>query len=646
MGDEAASNCKDIEVRFVTHKHKLSCLAMTILGCVVLAFYDGSREKQAAPDLFYHAQNETVVRSDPDGTGPLPSGEPRLEGALVIDFVDGFTPEDLRDFRKETGLRVGFHSIHSLESALTVAELPESEMPGMIEQLQRDPRVEAVSPNYIYSLEKDGAATVEVDNSAAPLASEENPGFPNDPGLKFQWHLEQIQCRDAWRWTSGEGVVVAVIDTGVAYADTPDGTFHRVEDLADTKIVEGYDFIHNRVEAYDDHCHGTHVAGTVAQSTNNGRGVAGVAFGSAVMPVKVLSARGGGTNAGVADGIRFAADNGAKVLNLSLGGPSRSTVLDTAVKHAVSKGALVVCAAGNSNTARPGYPAGCEGAISVSSVDFERNLAFYSNHGPSITVAAPGGDTRYDKNGDGMPDGVYQNTIKPMNPLESGYYMFQGTSMASPHAAGVFALGVSLGVTNQKLLQQVVYATASPAPEGAREGYGAGIVDAGALTRKLGLEWGRAKLGLGLAMGLLAFAFYFRRGRFGKIALLLPGVLVGACGILWWIPALGLNQAPLSPYLVNGFPAWDIFLMGAQNHGSYFTHSALVPLAVCAVAALLRLLKPMAAGFAAGVAGHLVFVAAYQTAQINWLPENLQTLWLIANAFFCLALSVLAASRD
>lgn len=612
---------------------RLCCLAI-FLGCLWLAFFGNGREKQAPPDLLYRSQNETVVWSDPDGDGPLPSGEPRLQGALVIDFVDGFSADDLRAFRAETGLNAGYHSIHSVDSALTVADVPESALPELLSRLQNDPRVEAVSPNYIYQVSDE-----EDDEKPAE-------GFPNDPGLKYQWHMEQIHCRDAWRWTSGQGTIVAVIDTGVAYANSPDNTFHQVGDLAGTRFVEGYDFINNRPEAYDDHCHGTHVAGTVAQTTNNGKGVAGVAFGSTVMPVKVLSARGGGTNAGVADGIRFAADHGAKVLNLSLGGPSNSKVLDVAVKHAVDKGAVVVCAAGNSNSPRPGYPAGCEGAISVSAVDFERQLTFYSNYGPSITIAAPGGDTRYDKNGDGMPDGVYQNTIKPMNPRESGYFMFQGTSMASPHVAGVFALGESLGVTNQEVLQQAVFATATAPPDGAKEGYGAGVLDAGGLTHLLAYEWGLKKLGLGLAMSLLAFAFYLRRRRVAAIVMMAPGVLVGACGLLWWIPALGLNDAPLSPYLVNGFPVWDVFWLGAEHHGSYFTHSALVPLALCLLAGAVRVLRPLAAGFAAGVAGHLAFVALANTVLLTWLPAGVQPLWLWANVFFCLVLSVAAASRD
>lgn len=625
----------------VNHKLKAPLILIFVVSLLGTLFSD--RAATVPPtDLLYQGEEHNIVFRDPDGPGPITAADPRLEGSLVIDFIDGFTPKQLREFRQETGLDALYHSVHSLDSALTVAQVPDEKMGELIALLQKDSRVEAVSPNFVYSLYDLSVTEGDDDDEAEETAS----SFPNDPGYKYQWHMDQIRAEDAWRWTAGEGVVVAVIDTGVTHQDSEDGRFHVVEDLRDSKFVEGYDFINRRSEAYDDHCHGTHVAGTVAQATDNGKGVTGVAFESSIMPVKVLSGRGGGTNAGVADGIRFAADNGAKVMNLSLGGPSRSAVLDKAVKHATDKGVLVVCAAGNSNSPRPGYPAGCDGAISVSALDFEENISFYSNYGPAISIAAPGGDTRADKNGDGMPDGVYQNTIAVQNPKHSDYYNFQGTSMASPHAAGVFVLGASLGVTNRSALEALIFEAARPAPEGGKEGYGAGILDAGAVAHIAGFEYGRKKLVLGLAVALLAFAFYFRRRRLGAVVFALPGVLFGACGIAWLVPALGLNDAPLNPLLVNGFPAWDLFLLGIDQHGSFLTHSAIVPLVVCTVVSVLRFLKPLAAGFAAGVAGHLIFVATHDVLTMSWLPEDMQTLWLACNAFFCLALSVACAVRD
>ena len=217
---------------------------------------------------------------------------------------------------------------------------------------------------------------------------------------------------------------------------------------------------------------------------------------------------------------------------------------------------------GNSNRSRPGYPAGCEGAISVSALDYEEQLTFYSNYGPDITIAAPGGDTRSDKNGDGMPDGVYQNTIKVQRPDESGYFNFQGTSMASPHVAGVFALGASFGITKIETLEALILDTARTAPESEKIGYGAGILDAGAVAHRAGFVYGQKKLLFGLLAGLLAFAFFLRRGQIGAIIVSIPGLLLGSCGILWLVPALGLNSAPLCPYLVNGFPTWDLFALG------------------------------------------------------------------------------------
>ena len=184
---------------------------------------------------------------------------------------------------------------------------------------------------------------------------------PNDPYYSYQWHLDNpvyggIQMEEAWDISTGTpSVVVAVVDTGIAYEDYK--RYCQAPDLAKTCFVAGYDFVNNDEHPNDDNRHGTHVAGTVAQSTNNEIGVAGVAFDTCLMPVKVLNSRGSGTYANVAKGIRFAADNGAKVINLSLGGSSDSTTLKDAVAYAYQKGVTVVAACGNDNVSSCLYPA-------------------------------------------------------------------------------------------------------------------------------------------------------------------------------------------------------------------------------------------------------------------------------------------------
>ena len=205
---------------------------------------------------------------------------------------------------------------------------------------------------------------------------------PNDPDFSKQWHLKAAGAPAAWNAARGEGVLVAVIDTGVS----------AVEDLEQSRIVSGRNFVTPGKDAHDDHGHGTHVAGTIAQTTGNGVGVAGMAPKAKILPLKVLTAEGFGTSAGIADAIRYAADRGAKVMNLSLGGGASTAAMADAVAYARKRGTVVVAAAGNNGTRGVSYPAAYPGAFAVSAVGPKGQLAPYSSFGPEVKIAAPGGD--------------------------------------------------------------------------------------------------------------------------------------------------------------------------------------------------------------------------------------------------------------
>lgn len=259
---------------------------------------------------------------------------------------------------------------------------------------------------------------------------------PNDDFYSpYQWHLTRIQSEEAWDLANGNGAVVAVLDTGLATAGAVDG-------IACVDVVNQYDVVNQDNDPDDGDGHGTHVSGTVAQTTNNATGTAGMAHGACVMPVKVLDDSGGGTSADIAEGIRYAVDNGTQVINMSLGFSAKfyitnDPMVDPALDYAYANGVTVVCAAGNENSDNVGYPAIYPTTIAVGATDYADQLARYSNSGDGLDVVAPGGDTSVDLNGDGYVDGVLQETR--IGGAWS-YYLFQGTSMASPHVAAVAAM--------------------------------------------------------------------------------------------------------------------------------------------------------------------------------------------------------------
>jgi len=304
--------------------------------------------------------------------------------------------------------------------------------------------------------------------------------IPNDPYYPYQWHFPMINMPQAWDVTTGDpGVIVAILDTGIAYEDY--GSYLQAPDLAGTTFVPGYDFVNDDAHPNDDQCHGTHVCGTVAQTTNNSLGVAGIAFNTSVMPVKVLNAAGSGTASQLADGLYFAADNGADVVSMSLSWPAGydpGPTVHNAITYAYNKGVVLVAAAGNEGVGQISYPAAYSECIAVGALNSGYTLADYSQYGTGLELVAPGGDGT-DRDGDGYMDGVLQQTFTENVPTDFGYWFFTGTSMATPHVSGVVALMIANGTTGVENIRQVLHDTAQDlGASGYDTTYGHGLLDA------------------------------------------------------------------------------------------------------------------------------------------------------------------------
>ncbi len=277
---------------------------------------------------------------------------------------------------------------------------------------------------------------------------------PNDPGFSSEWHLAAINAPGAWNYTVGStGVIVAMIDSGV------DGTH---PDLV-ANLIPGYNFVSGNTNTSDTMGHGTTTAGTVAAVGNNGLGAVGVEWTSSIMPLVAVDSTGYASYSNIASAITYAADHGARIVNISIGGSSASSTLQAAVNYAWNKGTVVFASAGNGGINGPYYPAGCQYVVAVGATDSNNNWASFSNYGSFLSVVAPG--------------------VSIYTTAEGGGYAYgSGTSYSSPIAAGVGALMLSYSpsLSASALVSKLEQSATDLGTPGYDSYYGWGLVNASA----------------------------------------------------------------------------------------------------------------------------------------------------------------------
>jgi serine protease len=419
---------------------------------------------------------------------PVVSEVQMVTGEVIVKFRDGVDAQAVVGAQGVTAQaeRRLSGGEHLLSVVLPASSDAKAATLDLVAALQANPAVEYAQPNYIYTAQ----------------------ATPNDQYYNLQWHYRAMNLPAAWDITTGaNGPVVAVLDTG--WTNHPDLVGRQ---------VGGYDFITNATTGNDGNgrdadptdtgdggtCngrtsgnswHGTHVAGTIGANTNNTSGVAGVNWQGRLQPVRVLGKCGGST-ADIIDAIRWSGGmtvsgvptnaNPAKVINMSLGGYSGSPcatsdpATQAAINDVTSRGVVVVVAAGNDNADASKYtPASCNNTITVAATETRNYRSPYSNFGSYIDVAAPGGDTSIDRNGDGYVDGVL-STLPNATGTSYSYSFYQGTSMAAPHVAGLVSLMLAKtpSLTPAQVLSKLKSTATALTRTQCRQGCGSGLVHA------------------------------------------------------------------------------------------------------------------------------------------------------------------------
>lgn len=369
-----------------------------------------------------------------------PGGSQYAAGELIVTYEDEAPEQEVASLDEEVGAEVGENLSEMDAKVLEFPEVKderseevrEEDLEQAKRELERDPAVESVYYNYV----RTASFT------------------PRDPLFRRQYGLKKAEFEEAWNRTRGRGARVAIVDSGAM-------TSHI--DLR-RKIVAQYDFRNNNSTVEDLHGHGTHVAGTAAARTSNRKGVAGGCPGCRLIIAKALGSELSGYDSDIAEGITWSADAGAKVINLSLGGPGEKSVLKNAIDYATARGAVVVAAAGNGGTAGPVYPAAYPNVLAVAATGrYDGRDSFYTT-GSWIDVSAPGFDI--------------------VSTVPGGYAVKSGTSMSSPHVAALAGLLAAQGRGPGSIRNRIVRSAVDLGPRGHDPYYGAGRIDAERATRR------------------------------------------------------------------------------------------------------------------------------------------------------------------
>jgi serine protease len=488
--------------------------AKTMMQEAALPAIDRGLRDQDAPREPRRGAEANRLRAERSDTLPY------LRGSIIVKFKDDATRGGIS---AATSLVSGVIADRTSWANFDIVDIPMDEDPeAAAAALRSRPDVDYAQPRYRnHAMSK-----------------------PNDTFYANQWNFPAIDMERAWDIQPGAtaDIIVAVLDSGMAYRSgtvrytsrfpfrmTPNGPLYPALGVVDVpfaaapelgasespRFVAPRDFIWNDELPLDLDSHGTHVAGTVGQLTNNGSGTAGMAYNVRLMPVKVIqgmwdeifSSPFEGTDDVVARGVRYAADNGAKVINLSIGREDggAATVVNDAIRYAISKGCFVAIASGN--TRADGNQANrlaqaapdIDGMIAVGGVGRTLDVAFYSTTGSYVEISAPGGDQRQGGNTAGILQQTldldlletYNRPVSQYGPPRAdsfGYYYFQGTSMATPHVSGFAALLMQQGITSPAAIEAAMKQFATDrGPRGRDDSYGYGLINPRETLRGLGL---------------------------------------------------------------------------------------------------------------------------------------------------------------